>query len=1019
VFYRTTNPFNFNTLKKALLAFVFVSLIFSSAQAQLIINEVSQGPSGSKEYVELLVVGTPTCSSIPCVDIRGYYIDDNNGVYASGAGTGIAQGCVRFKNTAFWSCIPIGTLIVIYNDSDANSSLPSDDLTMSDGNCRLIIPASNCTLLESNTDEPSLSSSAYPTSSFVTCGDWSTLAMANSDDSFQTRDASGNSIFSVSWGNNSTNSSIYFSGTSSTMVAYMSNADDNNPNTQSNWTRTSASGNETPGAPNNTANATWIASMNNGCSPLTPLTLTTTANDATCSCDGSITVVATGGIAPYSYSWSPSGGTGATASSLCAGTYTVTVTGANGCSATATETIASTGSLSITVNSETVCAGQSATLTATGADDYVWSTGATTDNISESPSANTTYTVTGTSGNCTATATGTITIASALSISVNSETICAGQSATLTATGADDYVWSTGATTDDITESPSADETYTVTGTSNGCTGTATATITVGSSLNISVNSETICAGQSATLTATGADDYVWSTGATTDGITESPSADETYTVTGTSNGCSGTATATITVGSSLNITVNSETICAGQSATLTATGADDYVWSTGATTDDITESPSADETYTVTGTSNGCSGTATATITVGSSLSITVNSETICAGQSATLTATGADDYVWSTGATTDNITESPSADETYTVIGTSNGCLGTATATITVGSSLSITVNSETICAGQSATLTATGADNYVWSTGATTDGITESPSADENYTVTGTSNGCSGTATATITITASPEVTFTADKVSDCEPFCVSFNSSSSNTIITWNWNFGDGQSSDIATPQHCYNNVGTHTVSLSATMDNGCITTVLYPNFITLEPKPFADFLIPLPISSIDAEVVFTNTSTDAELWNWDFGDTLNPDSNTSDITNPAHSYTDAGTYCVTLIASNNSGCKDTSLQCFEIDPEFTFYIPNAFTPNNDGKNDEFYGAGSSIMEYELSIHDRWGKEVFHTTNIEEKWDGKMNKGNREVCQQDTYVYIFTVRDKNKETHQYTGSVSLIR
>ncbi|MGB3946523.1 MAG: PKD domain-containing protein [Bacteroidia bacterium] len=880
MFYRTTNSFNFTLLKKALLAFVFASLIFS-AKAQLIINEVSQGPSGSKEYVELLVVGTPTCSSIPCVDIRGYYIDDNNGVYASGSGTGIAQGCVRFKNTSFWSCIPIGTLIVIYNDSDANSSLPADDLTMSDGNCRLIIPASNCTLLESNTDEPSLSSSAFPSNGFVTCGDWTTLAMANSDDSFQTRDAAGNALFSVSWGNNNANSSIYFSGTSSTMVAYMSNTDDNNPNTQSNWTRVAASGNETPGAPNNAANAAWIASMNNGCTPLTPLTLTTTSNDATCSCDGSITVTASGGIGPYTYSWSPSGGSGATASNLCAGTYTVTVTGSNGCSTTTSKTIANTGNLSITVNSETICAGQSATLTATGADDYVWSTGASTDNISESPTTNTTYTVTGTSGNCTATATGTITVSGALSISVNSETICAGQSATLTATGADDYVWSNGATTNSITESPSADETYTITGTSNGCTGTATATITVSGALSISVNSETICAGQTATLTATGADDYVWSNGATTNSITESPSADETYTITGTSNGCTGTATATITVGSSLNITVNSETICAGQTATLTATGADDYVWSNGATTTSITESPSADETYTVTGTSNGCT------------------------------------------------------------------------------------------------------------------------------------------GTATATITITASPEVTFIANKTSDCEPFCVSFTSNSSSTITNWSWNFGDNQSSDIATPEHCFNNVGAYTVSLSATANNGCVTTVVYPNFINLEAKPVADFLIPLPVTSIDAEVVFTNTSTGAELWNWNFGDTLNPDNNTSDIANPAHSYTDAGTYCVTLVASTNSGCKDTSFQCFEIDPQFTFYIPNAFTPNNDGKNDEFYGAGSSIMEYELSIHDRWGKEVFHTTNIDEKWDGKMNKGNREICQQDTYIYIFTIRDKNKEMHQYSGSVSLIR
>ena len=744
MFYRTTNSFNFHQLKKALFAFALVFLLFSSAKAQLIINEVSQGPSGSKEYIELLVVSTPSCTTIPCVDLRGFYIDDNNGDYANGTGTGIAQGCVRFKNTAFWSCIPIGTLIVIYNDVDPNSSIPADDLLMTDGNCKLIIPVSNCTLFEANVDEPSLSVSTHPSSNFVNCGDWSTLAMANSDDSFQTRDASGNAIFSVSWGNNSTGSSIYFSGTATGMVAYITNVNDNNPNNQSNWTQVTTSGNETPGAPNSTANAAWISSMNNNCSPIIPLTLTTNVTNSSCTCDGSITVIPTGGIAPYSYSWATSTVTTATASGLCAGTHIITVTSANGCSTNTTETITSNGTL------------------------------------------------------------------------------------------------------------------------------------------NISVTSAAICAGQSATLTATGAANYVWSTGATTDNITESPSATQTYTVTGTSNGCTGTATGTITIGTSLNITVSPATICAGQSTTLTATGA------------------------------------------------------------------------------------------------------------------------------------------DNYVWSTGATTNSITESPTTNQTYTVTGTSNGCTGTATATVIINASPEVVVTADKVSDCEPFCVLFNQTTFGAnVIEWDWDFGNGVSSDLAAPQYCYSNVGSHTVSLAVTTDEGCVKTVVYTDFITLESKPTASFTVPLPISSIDAEVDFTNTSIGALLWNWNFGDTLNANNNTSQLINPTHAYSEEGNYCVTLIASNNSGCMDTSIQCFEVEPLFTFYIPNSFTPNSDGKNDEFYGLGNNILEYELSIYNRWGKEIFHTHDINEKWDGKMNAGNKELCQRDVYVYLFIVRDINNEKHKYTGSVTLVR
>ena len=938
-------------LQKTAIA-VFLSFLFSFSlySQQLIINEVSQGPNGSKEYVELLVAGTPSCSSIPCMDLRGYYIDDNNGSIASGTGTGIAQGCVRFKNTSFWSCIPIGTLIVIYNDIDQNANIPAQDLTMTDGNCRLVIPANNCTLLETNTDFPSLTSSGFPTAGFTSCGDWNTLAMANSDDSFQTVDDNGNSMFSVSWGNNTNNPTIYFAGTSSATVAYMANAVDNNPANQANWTRNPVAGNETPGVPNNTANAAWIASMNNSCAPLTPITLGTNASNPTCTCDGSITVTVTGGVAPYMYSWS-SGDTTATVTGLCAGAYTVTVTGANGCSETTTKTLTGGTGLTIQVNSETICSGVSATLTATGADDYVWSTGETTDGITESPTLTTTYTVVGTSGACADTATGTITVQGALSVTVASITTCAGGTATLTATGADDYVWSNGETTQDITESPTTTTTYTVTGTSNGCVGTATGTITVSSALSVSVASVTTCAGGSATLTATGADSYVWSTGATTDTIIQNP----------------GTTT-----------------------------------------------------TYTVTGTSNGCTGTATGTITVGSALSVSVASVTTCAGGSATLTATGANNYVWSTGATTDTITQSPATTTTYTVTGTSNSCTGTATGTITVGSTLSVSVNSVTICTGNSATLTATGADSYVWSVGAETASITESPAATTSYTVTGTSTGCSATATGTITVNPAPVAHFGADKLASCSEFCPNFLDSSSiagGNIVSWAWDFGDGTSADVATPQHCFSNVGNYDITLTVVSDSGCTTSVTYTDYISIVEPPVADFSYPeTPVSTVEPDVTFINTSTNATLWHWDFGD--RNDTVSSNGKNPTHIYENHGDYCAVLIASNTLGCADTMEHCFKVEPYYTFYIPNSFTPNNDGKNDEFYGVGDNILECEMSIFDRWGIQVFHTENYDEHWNGRINnvKGK---CMQDTYVYIITVKDVNLKMHQYKGSFTLIR
>ena len=122
------------------LAFIVCTIPLS---AQLIINEVSQGSGGTKEYVELLVIGAPNCSSLPTVDLRGWYIDDNGGNHATGSGTGIATGCMRFTTNTLWAAVPIGTIILIYNDGDIEPGIPPVDLSMSDGNCRLVIPANN------------------------------------------------------------------------------------------------------------------------------------------------------------------------------------------------------------------------------------------------------------------------------------------------------------------------------------------------------------------------------------------------------------------------------------------------------------------------------------------------------------------------------------------------------------------------------------------------------------------------------------------------------------------------------------------------------------------------------------------------------------------------------------------------------------------------------------------------------------------------------------------------------------
>ena len=141
--------------------------------------------------------------------------------------------------------------------------------------------------------------------------------------------------------------------------------------------------------------------------------------------------------------------------------------------------------------------------------------------------------------------------------------------------------------------------------------------------------------------------------------------------------------------------------------------------------------------------------------------------------------------------------------------------------------------------------------------------------------------------------------------------------------------------------------------------------------------------------------------------------WDFGDGIKDSSNVT----PTHTYAAPGTYTVNLIATNSFGCKDTILKTIDVKPGFTFYIPNAFSPNSDGVNDIFKGTGIGIKDYTLLIYDRWGNLVFKSTNLENGWDGTF-KGS-EVTLEDVFVWKVELHDEKNKEHDYKGTVSLIK
>jgi gliding motility-associated-like protein len=400
------------------LFFSFLGASLGSFAQQLIINEVSQGTSSS-EYVEFVVIGSPTCTSpVPSLDLRRVIIDDNNGYFATGSGTGIATGALRFADIAFWQNVPQGTYIVIYNEASPNPALPPNDLSLTDGNCRLIIPASS-TLLESTTVSPTTTNSAYPpNASWAPGGSWNQVALANGGDSFQvpTIPSTGIPFHSVSWGGNSTNTIIYFSGSAVGKVFSFTNNTSNNWNTQANWTSGNVGVNETPGAPNNAANDAWIATMNPACSINPGLSLSLTPTNETCinACNGSITSSVSNGQAPYTYLWS-NGATTANLTNVCPGQYTLEVTTATGCSVIQSSTITAgqaIPTLTLTPINETcanACDGSISSTVSNGqaSDTYAWSNGATTSSISSLCPGQYTLVLT-TSNGCTATQTITV-----------------------------------------------------------------------------------------------------------------------------------------------------------------------------------------------------------------------------------------------------------------------------------------------------------------------------------------------------------------------------------------------------------------------------------------------------------------------------------------------------------------------------------------------------------------------------------------------------------------------------------
>lgn len=521
--------------------------------------------------------------------------------------------------------------------------------------------------------------------------------------------------------------------------------------------------------------------------------------------DGSISVT---NNVNYSYNWSTTPvQTTSIATGLLAGNYSVTVS-ENGCDQVFSKTLSDPAGFTVALTSSdadnTICAGESVTFTPSGLTTGTYeffvngvSQGITTSYTTSSLTNGAEVYVIGNELGCIAQSNSVITTVHALPNVVaqaSDLSICPTDAVTLTGLGASTYVWS-GTVLNGVPFVPSATATYTVTGTDGfGCQKTATVQVVVNTLPNVLAiaSSNSVCTGSPVTLTGQNAVSYVWSHGVV-NGVAFVPSASATYSVTGTDvNGCVNTANVTVTLLDlpTVGATASATGICPNSPVTLNGTGAVNYTWNN-AVVNNVAFTPTVTKTYTVTGTdANNCSNTATIEVAIYTPATVTINasSVSVCAGQGVTLSGAGAVSYLWNN-SVVNGVEFVPTATSTYIVTGTDvNSCTNTASIQVVVKPLPIVVANasSTSIFAGQSVTLTGSGASTYEWSH-SVVNGVAFNPTSTATYTVTGTNvSGCSNTASVAVAIVVNDQTDILTFKFNGLTPAVVGVVNATTHTV-----------------------------------------------------------------------------------------------------------------------------------------------------------------------------------------------------------------------------------------
>jgi len=492
-----------------------------------------------------------------------------------------------------------------------------------------------------------------------------------------------------------------------------------------------------------------------------------------------------------------------------------------------------------------ICSGTTLTLTTNAVSNYTWSTGNTTSTmITVSPTSSQTYSIVGT-GSLACVAAGSISVTVSaglpvLTITNTPNTLCLGKSTSVTAGGALTYTWSNGASTTPVLNgvafTPTATASYTVMG-ENGCgISTSVTAITIAPLVvTSSANPSLVCAGSQATLTASSSvTGYTWSPNSiAANPVVLAPLVNTVYTVTASDGTCVGTSTVAVNTKPTptLSIVASNSMICEGALVTMTASGALTYTWNFGnSNSASISDNPVIATAYQVTGTNSlNCTALASQIVVTmpNPTISIAASKTIVCMGDPITFTASGANTYTWVNGPSTATNAINLLTSSIYTVSGTVGQCSSDKTISVNVlTASVAASAAIPSLCVGGTTTLTASGANSYVWIGHTSFNGkVIVSPTVTTNYSVNATTTipglSCPSSTNITVTVFNNPTVTIATTKTVLCKADAPIVLTGSG--AVTYTWSTNTVSTTISIHPQ------STITYTVTGTDANGCVST----------------------------------------------------------------------------------------------------------------------------------------------------------------------------------------------